>query len=328
MGGSGSTGSSLLKNILGRHPDIFASQETSLFAKKELYENWSMAKGNIFKSQWFGLKNYSFHRYAKIDFYPVESHITFETALQLIRASSSFQAFANSYFGMAARQNDANIWVEKTPANACLFQHFDHAFNNSLLIHVIRHPLDTIASLVSRGFDPYYAACVYLIHTASALACRQKTNYVEVGYENLVQTPAETVASLCSRIHINFDPIMLNPHQEEQIDVTKLEGWQYNETEAIGTKSVDRFFTLHQSLQDDIWMAIQSIQINKKGQEIYQTQHTTILEISEILGYRLKHDSIKRSKKNKLKKFKWQDQFIRMKYNYPYALRNYPISII
>ena len=34
MGGSGSTGSSLLKNILNRHPDIFSGEETEFFAKK------------------------------------------------------------------------------------------------------------------------------------------------------------------------------------------------------------------------------------------------------------------------------------------------------
>ncbi len=67
MGGSGSTGSSLLKNILNRNSKIFAGTETSLFCKKGIYFNWSSAKSRLLKRGVRGLRNFGFHIYNGTD---------------------------------------------------------------------------------------------------------------------------------------------------------------------------------------------------------------------------------------------------------------------
>ena len=63
MGGSGSTGSSLLKNIMNRHQEIFAGGETAFFAKKMIYDNWLKARSRILKRKLFGLRNFGWHIY-------------------------------------------------------------------------------------------------------------------------------------------------------------------------------------------------------------------------------------------------------------------------
>ena len=47
IGGSGSTGSSLLRTILNRHPLIFSGSELNFFNKKQLYYNWNKYKTRV-----------------------------------------------------------------------------------------------------------------------------------------------------------------------------------------------------------------------------------------------------------------------------------------
>ena len=86
MGGSGSTGSSLLKNILNRHTKIYAGEESNLFCKKELYADFNNSKHRITKRGLFGLKNHGWHIYNGIDFvnndYPISNAQIIEIAIK------------------------------------------------------------------------------------------------------------------------------------------------------------------------------------------------------------------------------------------------------
>ena len=97
IGGSGSTGSSLLKNILSRHPEIFAGSETSLFTKRELYYNYSMHKWRILKSFPLGLKSHTFHMYNGADLIHNEYGHSIESIKKLISLTFEFQEFADGY---------------------------------------------------------------------------------------------------------------------------------------------------------------------------------------------------------------------------------------
>mgnify|MGYP000285562696 CR=1 FL=1 len=328
MGGSGSTGSSLLKNILGRHTQIFASQETSLFAKEKLYTDWSYSKNRIFKTRWRGLKNYGFHRYAQVDFYLDEIDLSTTQIKQLIKTSATLPDFAHALFNKKTSEKNVQYWLEKTPANSCQFKNFQNSFPTSKIIHTVRHPLDAIASMMARGHDPYYATCIYLVNTACGLSCRNDENYIEVKYEELVGAPDQTLQNICADLNLKFQSNMLQPKQEDHIQVTKLEGWQYDETQAVGKKSINRFEKLEIEQQHEILSAVASIRINEFGRRFYQTNISSIHEISEILEYDIRlSDLPKPINSQYLKKFKRRDQVKRALLNYPYGFWNYPIDI-
>ena len=326
IGGSGSTGSSLLKNILGRHPDIFASQEMSLFTKKALYADWQKNKKRIFNKKWTGLKTYGFHRYAQVDFYLEELGVDHRYIAQAIDQSTSLPHFVDRLFAPALHHKGANHWLEKTPANSCLFHDFLDAFDEGIVIHTVRHPLDTLASLVARGFDAYYAVGVYLINAALGLSVRGHDRYLEVKYEDLVRDPASVIGQLCASLSLPFYPQLLHPGQEEYIKVTKLKGWNYDETEAVNQGSVNRFNTMSSERQAEIETAAASIQLNEVGKEYFSTSINTISEIASILGYDITLQFDKGEIK-KLKKYRHKDWFIRMKYQFPFAFKGFPLDI-
>ncbi len=326
MGGSGSTGSSLLKNILGRHSAIFGSQEMSLFAKKEVYDDWEKSKKKIFNRHFGGLKNHGFHRYNRIDFYPSELLIKLDQIRKITSASTTLASFTAQLFATALRQHSKHLWLEKTPANSCLFNHFLRVFPEGHVIHTTRHPLETIASLVRRGFNPYYATCVYLINTACGLSCADDERYIIVPYETLTADPKSTISDVLGALKLEYEDKVLHPNQEDHISVTKLSGWMFDETDSVKVQPKNRFLALSDEVQKQILCAIQFVKISETGLNFYKSKFRTVNEIANELDYELPDLSFKKIHPA-IPKWRKADKRNRLLKGYWRHYRNYPIEL-
>lgn len=321
MDGSGSTGSSLLKNILNRHEEIYAPIETSLFTKKELYVNWSKYKSRILKTGWNGLRSYGWHRYNGVDinddFFDLEERII----QQMIADAQSFQAFADTYFG-ALKGQSASIWIEKTPLNAYCFRQFLDGFDDAGVIHMVRNPYDAVASLVRRGFDVFYAVGIYLLNTAAGLAAAGD-NYVEVKYESLIHNTEEVLNTLSDFLGVKLSKD-LTLSQDEVIPQSKLPGWAFDETESIRKQTKSTFDKLSVPEQQRIINALHTVYINKSGKRYFDLKVSNIQEICETLGYAQKFTED--YKDSHLRKLMWKDRWTRIRRLYPTGFA-YPLSL-
>jgi hypothetical protein len=324
MGGSGSTGSSLLKNILNRNQDIFSGEETSFFAKKMIYENWSKARNRVLKRKFFGLRNFGWHIYNGTDLLHPEYLWEKEQLEQLLKNADALQEFTSAFYAKPLQLKGAAIWLEKTPANAACFSHFLRSFEEGKVIHIVRNPFDTIASLQSRGFDLYYAVGIYLLNTACGLSVKNSRRSYTVKYEDLIGAPELTVRGICSFLDISYNAHMLEPQGEIVIN-SKLSGWKYDETKNIGKGSVGRFNQLAEKAQDAIMEAVNRIHINERGQGYYNTKIQNVKDICEVLDY----DFYSLGKTSTLKSLKGQqqkDRMIRILRGYPSGFY-YPLEI-
>jgi hypothetical protein len=324
MGGSGSTGSSLLKNILNRHHDIFSGGETAFFAKKMIYKDWQYAKSRVLRRKFFGLRNYGWHLYNGTDLVQNEYLWNKNELGILLRDSNSLSEFTTAFYERPLNGQGSNIWLEKTPANAACFSMFLDSFKESKAIHMVRNPFDTIASLMRRGFDLYYATGIYLLNTASGISCNYTNRTHTVKYEALISDPEGTVREICSFLGINYYDHMLQP-QGEYVDNSQLEGWKYDETKAIGKGSVGRFSKLSSDSQNEILEAVNLIQIAPKGKSYYKTDIANIEQICSKLGY----DYVSKNSKSSLKELKIlqvKDRFARIRRGYPTGF-SYPLEI-
>lgn len=324
MGGSGSTGSSLLKNILNRHQEIFSGGETAFFAKRMIYDNWSKAKSRVLKRKIFGLKNHGWHIYNGTDLFQ-EEYLWEENELRaLLMKSNTLQDFTSAFYDKPLNQKGAHIWLEKTPANSACFSSFLSSYEKGKVIHVVRNPFDTIASLQRRGYDLYYATGIYLLNTASGIAANASNRSLTVKYENLIGNPESTVREICTFLNIDFSEYMLEP-QGEVVHKPKLEGWNYDETKEIGKASVGRFNQLEEIDQNAIMEAVNMVHINGRGQGYYNTKIKNISEICEELGYdfyALGKTSTYKNLRSQLNK----DRFNRISRGYPTGFY-YPLEI-
>jgi len=117
IGCSPSTGSSLLRRILNRHPELFCGSETSLFAKKELYTDWRKAKPKITRTSVMGLSNAGWHDLIGVtldDDYPW----TKPELKRLIKSSNNFLSLADHFYEPILKREGKSKWLEKTPSNA------------------------------------------------------------------------------------------------------------------------------------------------------------------------------------------------------------------
>ena len=324
MGGSGSTGSSLLKNILNRHHEIFSGGETAFFAKKMIYEDWHKAKRRALKRKMFGLRNHGWHIYNGTDLLQQEylwNKVDLEAALL---SSPTLNAFTSTFYEKPLKLKGASIWLEKTPANSACFSFFLNSFPKGKAIHMVRNPFDTIASLMSRGFDLHYATGVYLLNTASGISTNDPNRTHTVKYEDLTHSPEETVREICNFLGVEYISEMLEP-QGEVVENAQLQGWKYDETKAIGRGSIGRFNKLSDESQHEILEAVNLIQISGKGKGYYNTKVLNIEEICKVLGYDF-YNIGKRSSYNSLKKLQFKDRFTRIRRGYPTGIY-YPLEI-
>ncbi len=326
IGGSGSTGSSLLRQLLNRHSKIFCGPESSLFCKAELFDNWEKHKNKIQSKGLGGLKSNSFHVYRGIDLTLAEYGFSENMILGLIEQSASFASFCKTLFGVALDRQQKSICLEKTPGNAYNFKRFVTTFPKGKLIHIYRNPYDAIASMMSRGFSCYYACSIYLLNTSFALSNKNHTNYFDLSYESLV-TNNEQIKSLCKFLNVDFEDQMMQPHKHQfQDEPMNIGNWQYKENEMIGTRSVGRHKKLSLEQRSLIFSFCSSLQIKSKFATSHKLDFVSIKSICTHLGYKFQEggsiDNL-----SLIKTQRREDLLFRTRKNAYYNLFNYPLEL-
>ncbi len=324
IGGSGSTGSSLLKNILYRHPRLFGGGETSLFAKHRVYTHWQQAKYLLTKKGVLGLRNAGYHLLNGTNLTQEEYCWTKDEVDHLAKRSKTFTHFCHSFFKRPMKAKNADIWFEKTPANVACFSYFLDVFTGGC-IHIVRNPYDTIASLLRRGYAPHYAVGIYLLNTASGLKHYDDPKVHTIRYEDLVKQPEDSIMEICRFLKISFFPDMLMPGGEH-VKESKLKGWQYDETQEIGKKSVGRFYEMPEQTQNLLLEYIQGIEISPAGKDYFGVQINGIRDICMALDY-----DYLTSKKNtfgeRIKKDLSSDRRLRLRRGYWTGVK-YPLRFV
>jgi len=285
IGGSGSTGSSLLKNLLNNHPMLFSGIETNLFVKKALYGNWNSNKNRLLKRGWRGLPNYSWHYLRGVDLLHADFGWERNELEEVAVSSSSFPEFANAFFQKPLKLTGAHQWIEKTPANSACFRFFLREFKGGKIIHMTRNPYDTVRSLTGRGYTLYYAVGIYLLNTSAALALKDHPQSLTVKYEDLVSDPETELRKVCRFLEVRYDEQMLKPSGGEANFETRLKGWKYDEMEEVKKGSVGRFFEMPTEEQFAISAALNMTLINNHGKKLCNNQIENIRQICRRLGY-------------------------------------------
>ncbi|MBK8492256.1 MAG: sulfotransferase [Saprospirales bacterium] len=315
IGGSPSTGSSVLVNMLNRHPDVVAGPETYLFIHPKLYTEWPAYRWFLLhRSKWGGLKSIGWFRKNGADLLDPFYGWTQESLSAEIPQALDLPAFAEAFFSKSRKGKDASRWVEKSPSNALCLDLFLHHFPGGRVVHTTRNPYDTIASLVSRGLSPFEATAAYLLNTSFALKAAGSARYFCLKYEDWVHAPDQFLRACFAHLGLNWDPSCLEP--EKGATEVRMEGWLHNEKGPLQAGSVGRFQRLPALEQEKICYAVEHLRIDPRYREIHQLPVSNIPEICEILEYPI-HPST-RSFRLSMTISKWRNQAIRQFKWYPH----------
>ena len=273
IGGCGSTGSSLLRQVLNRHSGIYIAPETHVFCKHRLYHDFENAKLNISKKSFFGLRDTGLQMFTGFDLRQSE----FNEIDRMYFKYNTFKDLAHSIFESVMLRREKKVWGEKTPGNIYHFQDIANALGDVHLIWMLRNPYDTIASLVRRGYSVTHAACRYLLTYAFGMKMRDSLEICH--YESLVQYPEKTLRSLLSKQSMDFEPDMLNPGKSSLDDGTKMIGWELDEAAKISPHARGGFFKMTTAEQKSIHSAMVYLSLNEHFTAMYGLPISTFYDV-------------------------------------------------
>lgn len=311
--------------MLNRHTAIFAGPETGIFAYPQLYKKWNRYKPFLLSKGVLGVKSGGWAIRNGWTIQP-EYGWSEEELQNKIKQSTSFTQFVSTFYSFVLQKHSKPYWVEKTPVNACGFQDFLNYFPNGKVIHPVRNPYDTVASLVSRGMSAYQAAAYYLYNSSHALACKNNPRYYELSYENLVANPRETLQHLFLFMDIPYEENIIEAKFEKRSEPTQLKGWKHDETATVSNSSIGRFQELPATKRQLIHAALNAIEISPIHLKKYHLQAKDIASVANALNYSFQSIDFYRYLKD-FKRERYRDMLYRTYRLHPTHIFNYPICL-
>ena len=319
IGGSPSTGSSLLRRILNRNSAILCGEETSVLTKEALYLDWSNNKNKLLSRSYAGLSSMGWHHL--IGLTNADSYGLQQPDIQELIESSSddLSSFVNGFFARELKRTNKSVWAEKTPANAFAFKYFLDLFPNAKVIQTVREPFDTISSLYNRGVSILDAVSLYLLNTAAGLELISDDRFKLIKYEDLVSDDSDLIPELCAFLNVQFEAQMLEAEASDGSDHMK--GWAYKETDKIQKGSVGRFQRLDETSQKKIIAAVTLIKSKFSS-------YKSIYDLANVLGYKDLPGKLEdKTMKTYLNKEIAKDKLIRTAKGSYFNITNYPIYV-
>lgn len=307
IGGSGSSGSSMLRTVINRHDDIFSGAELNFFNKEQIFLDWQKKKNLIFRT-FPKISTYGWFPYYGTNLLHTDYGWEKNELLSLIDNSGTLNEFAMSFFEKSLNDNQSKLWVEKTPSNAYSFTHFLEMFTNGKVIHIVRDPLDAIYSLTKRGFSSWFATGIWVYNTISAEAANRSPRYKLVKYESLVSNPTQEIREICNFLGVSFQPKMV----DSDVSNDGLRTWNNARTGKISKSSIGGFGSAADEVKAEILAALYHFRLKDKHIIAKNFNQTNAIEAANELGYSINLSRPKSEITRKIRLQNYQDQFDRL----------------
>ena len=287
-GGCGSSGTTLLANLLGRHPSIVAAPEFDVFNHEEMLSLESL-RTNL--DALFSRRRLS-HGFKLVASFltPSETVGIDRTAVaSWVAEAKSIDDVYASFAEHMCKPRSAQFFVEKTPTNVYSFRVFATQHSAIPLVHQIRDGRDVAASLVKRGKTLFYAGSRWLYDTTAGMTARGAPQYLETRYESLVSDPAATLRSVLTHLGLEYDDAMLAPagdggssYEERWRDKRSAQGWRSTPKDPISPASVGRY---RQVLSREQLATLSRIRLTARAIAELGAEAKSFGELIEELGY-------------------------------------------
>ena len=160
------------------------------------------------------------------------------------------QAFVVLHERAAARAGKSR-WADKNPENVLFLSQWQRLLgNNWYFVHVVRNPLDTIASIrearfpltIPSDFDAQIAFYRRYTETGLDFGDTHPERYFRIIYEQLVRQPEAVISQLMKHLEERFEQQQIAFH--EGVHQKGLEDPKVADTTSIHSRSVGRWRTL------------------------------------------------------------------------------------
>jgi len=200
VGSSPSSGSTLLADLLDSTDAIACGPETRIFATRGLYDLEAYARDVTRSSKVASI----YVRRCALNQPALSSYgLDLRRFREMVDSAEDVAGFASTFAAtyLAKRGKRADgIVFEKTPENIHAIGPFLEHVTDGHFIHIVRSPVDVALSLLGREFPPFVAFATWYVDVARFVAYLDHPRCALVRYEDLVDAPFETVASLLATL--------------------------------------------------------------------------------------------------------------------------------
>ena len=210
--GAPRSGTTLLRVLLNRHPELAICGETNFFHR--IYERRAV----------FGDLADAGHRARAVDAYLATGSAQRLgmnlTALRerMLRDAVTCRDFFSSLIGAWADVCGKPCSGEKTPWHSLYVKTLIEWFPGCSIVHLVRDPRDAVSSLITMPWESrsvLAATRVWRRFNTGALEAANDSGYLLAKYEELVARPDEQLARICAHIGVRYAAEMKGPRDGE-----------------------------------------------------------------------------------------------------------------
>ncbi|MGN7610536.1 amino acid adenylation domain-containing protein [Magnetococcales bacterium HHB-1] len=272
------SGSTLLRIMLGGHPQIFAPPELELLSFNDLNERKNAYTGrNLFSLEGTERALMAIHQ------------CTPEEAKAMMHQCEQESLNIQQFYQRLQEGLKNQILVDKSPAYALdinILKRAESYFKNARFIHLLRSPYGMINSFEEAKLHQVFfryphqftvrslAELIWLQshkNILQFLSTIPKTRQHKLHFEELTQQPKPVIEDLCDFLEIDFSQAMLQPYQERK---DRMADGLFPESKMLG----DAKFHSHKKIQSSV-----AERWRQNYQEDFLSQITW--EVAETLGY-------------------------------------------
>lgn len=303
IGGTPSSGSTLLSVMLDAHPEIHCGPEIGLLANSALYSaDFRVTAQNLCKRlqphEWQkndALANLEagFCPYALIDESNLASYgHSLDSVLHLLSYCESVTSFLECLYMSAYSRHGKAIWAEKTPSNLYAFEAFLNHFPAGRVLYVVRDPRAVIASLLKRGMSLRRAISIWLVEVAICERLSSHPRVLRVKYEDLVQDTVSTLHRVITFLNVapEISTMLRYNETSDRINhdttLKSLESWNANPTQPITKKALDAW---RGDLDSTTLSILAHSEVVRAPYQMQWAEGIRLFNLAARLGYALDH---------------------------------------
>lgn len=231
--GAPRSGTTLLRNMLNRHPAIALCDET--YFEYYVYRR-RRAFGDLADESRRRLLTERYLALRRIARLPIDRGAL---AAALNKKGDTYREFFCTLLAAFAATHGKPRWGEKTPQHTAFAPTLCVWYPDCALIHLVRDPRDVVASLLQMPWGRRSVtanARAWHDCVRAARTCAKLPNYLQVRYEDLVQNPPATLERICAFIGEAFDPAMLSVRSDPS---TAAPWWFDRARESVTTERIE-----------------------------------------------------------------------------------------
>ena len=255
--GAPRSGTTLLRVVLNRHPELAICGETNYFhriyARRHVFGDFANPRNRARAAEAYLAT-------------PTARHLEMDLTVlrdRLARDGKTCRDFFAAMLETFAALQGKPHTGEKTPWHSLYVKTLLEWFPSSSIIHLVRDPRDAVSSLITMPWESrsvLAASRVWRRFNAAAGGASDRSNYLLVKYEEFVSAPEQQLRAICDHTGLGYSPEMMGPRSDENSerwwsrraheDISparigswrkNLEGWRISAIEAIASPLMEDF---------------------------------------------------------------------------------------